>query len=430
MVKYLNFCFLQLNVLLFAVFLFFSSASFGQVETNLNLDSCLNWAKQNYPLIKQKGYLQDFSENNIDNINSKWLPQVNVVATASHQTEATVFALGSESLAFPKDNYSYGLHVTQTLFDFGLTSELKKVERAGTQSEVLKNEIELYKLNDKVLQLYGGLLVSKENIKILESYLDDLKNRQAGMASSVNNGAMLQSNLDVLDVELLRTSQKLIEANTNFKVLCQTLGLLLNKQIDEKASFAEISTAQLSFTPVTRPELQYFESQQSLLDERAKLLNRKSMPYVMLFGEGAYGTTGYDMLKTDLHWYGIFGARLTWNINSIHSNHYEKSNLKINKSMVDEQKELFQLSMNTTMVQVDGEISKLKDMIQMDSTIVNKRISVSKTSASQLENGAITSADYLSYLNAEKQAVLSQHIHEIQLGIAIKNKEITSGIKF
>jgi outer membrane protein TolC len=421
----------KLKVLL--IFLLTTSVcALGQTEIPVSLDSCLNWSKQNYPLAKQNGYLQDISNNNISNLNSKWFPQVNMVSAITHQSEVTTFALGSEALTFPYNSYSVGLHLKQTLFDFGLTSELKKVELAGTQSEIFKNEIELYKLNDKVLQLYGNILLSKENIKILVSYMDDLKSRQANMTSSVNNGAMLQSNLDVLDVEILKTSQKLIEANVSLKVLCQTLSLLTNKQIDVNTSFAEVPTTNTQFSSENniRPELQYFESQQSLIDEKSKLLNRKSMPRLSAFGEGNYGNMGYDMMNFKMRTYGIVGISFTWNISDINSNRYEKKNLKINKSIIDEQRELFELNMKTALIQISGEISKLKDLIQMDSVITIKQISISKTAANQLENGVITSADYLTYLNAEKLAVLSQHIHEIQLGIAIKSYNITTGIKF
>lgn len=414
----LSFCFIPIHI-------------YGQNETNINLDSCLSWAKQNYPLTKQKGYLMDISENNISNLNNEWLPQVDLASKAYYQSEASIFVLGPAILDFPKDNYSFGLHVNQMLFDLGLNSEYKKVDRASTQSEVLRNEIELYKLNDKVLQLYGNILILKENIKIIDSYSDDLKSRHTNMTTFVNNGAMLQSNLDVLEVEMLKTSQRLIEANANLQVLLQTLSLLINKQIDGNTSIAEIpANLNVASNSIMRPELRFFESQQTLYDEKTKLVNRKSMPRLSAFGEGAYGTTGHDMLKTFMHMYGIIGVSLTMNFTDIYSNRYEKKNLQINKRMVDMQKDLFELNMNTSLIQENGEIVKIKDMIKMDSTIVNKRISISKTSANQLENGAITSADYLTYLNAEKQAVLSQRIHEIQLGIAIKNYNITTGIKF
>jgi len=422
--KFKIFIFTSISIFVFCV------NSFGQAEASINLDSCLSMVKQNYPLSKEKGYLEEIGKNNIKRINSEQLPQINLLSHATLQTEATTFDLGPEVLAYPKDNYSFGVHVTQTLFDFGLTSELKKVEQAETNTEVSKNEIELYKLNDKVLQLYGNILVSKENINILESYLDDIKNRRAKILSLVNNGAMLQSDLDVLDVEMLKTSQKLIEVSANQKVLYETLSLLINKEVDGNTLFAAIQTsnAQVPTISALRPEFQYFEKQKILIDETAKLINRKNLPRFSAFGEGIYGTTGYDLMKVDMHLYGIVGLKLSWNLSAIHSNRYEKRNLKIKKRRVDEQKELFELKMKTALVQSNGESSKLRDMIKLDSTIVNKRVSVSKIAANQLENGAITSVDYLTYLNEEKQAVLSQRIHEIQLGIALKHHDITSGI--
>ncbi len=103
--------------------------------------------------------------------------------------------------------------------------------------------------------------------------------------------------------------------------------------------------------------------------------------------------------------------------------------MSVSKDIVDEQNELFQLNLKTTLIQQNGEIDKIKQIIELDKSIVEKRTSISKTAANQLENGTLTSSDYLTFLNAEKQAELNQRIHEIQLGVAIKSLNVTRGIK-
>ncbi len=410
------------------LFILISAICFGQGEKQ-SLDSCINRTIRNYPLAKQKRYLQAIGENNLKNISSSWFPQLSLDLKATEFSEVASFNLpGFPSMVFPKDQENFGMNLYQTIFDGGISAQQKKTDIANTETEIQKNEVELYKVKEKVIQFYGNILLTKENLNVLKSYMEDIASRTDKMISKVENGIMLRSNLDVLEAEMLKTRQKIIEANSNLKVLCQVLSLLTNKQVDINATFMEISIASASMIDsVKRPELRLFDFQQNLIEERIQLSNRKILPRLSLFGSGAYGRPGYNFLNQDFRFYGLAGLNLKWDISSIYTITFEKKNLMINKKMVEEQKELFQLNLNTAMLQQNGEIDKLKQVIEIDKSIVEKRKSISKSTSGQLDNGLITSSDYLTELNAEKQAVLNQLIHEIQLGIAIRNFNVTIG---
>ncbi len=408
--------------------LLISSFCFGQGETQ-SLDSCINRTIRNYPLAKQKGYLQEIGENNSKNINSAWFPQLSMDLKATEFSEVASFKLqGFPPMVFPKDQENFGLNLYQSIYDGGISAQQKKTDIANTETEIQKNEVELYKVKDKVIQLYGNILLTKENLNVLKSFMEDITSRKDKMTSTVENGIMLKSNLEVLEAEMLKTNQKIIEANSNLKVLCQVLSLLTNKLIDVNTEFTGISISSVNKTDsIKRPELKLFDFQQNLIEQRIELSNRKLFPHLSLFGSGAYGRPGYNFLNQDFRFYGLAGLNLKWDISSFYNISFEKKNLMINKKMIDEQKELFQLNLNTTMLQQNGEIDKLKQVIEIDKSIVEKRKSISKSTSGQLDNGLITSSDYLTELNAEKQAVLNQLIHEIQLGIAIRNYNVTTG---
>ena len=409
------------------LFLPFSSSAKG--VSAISLDTCMKLATENYPLAKQKGYLQAISENNLKNINGNWLPQLNMDLKATEYSEVVSLNLpGFPPMIFPLDQEEFGLNLNQTIFDGGLSSQQKKTDIANTETEVQKNEVELYKVKDKIIQLYGNILLTKENLNVLKSFMEDINSRKEKMTSSVNNGTMLQSNLDILEAEMLKTKQKIIEANSNLKVLCKVLSLLINREVDENTAFIDIPINMVAKTDsIKRPELRLFDSQQNLIEQRIKLSTRKTLPRLALFGDGAYGRPGFNFLNQDFRFYGFAGVNLKWNISSFYTTSYEKKNLTINKKMIDEQKELFQLNLNTTMVQQNGEIEKLKQVIEIDKSIVEKRKSISKSTSDRLDNGLITSSDYLTEVNAEKQALLNQLMHEIQLGIAIRNYNVTTG---
>ncbi len=95
--------------------------------------------------------------------------------------------------------------------------------------------------------------------------------------------------------------------------------------------------------------------------------------------------------------------------------------------MVDIQKETFVLNTNTQLRQQQSEIDKLKELIVTDEAIIDLRKSVKDASKAQLENGVITSNDYLREVNAEDQARQALITHQLQLLQAQINYQIIVG---
>ena len=144
----------------------------GSAQTEkLSLDTCLRLAESNYPLAKQKGYLQEMGDNDKRGINGAWLPQLNMNSRVTYQSEVTKFTFPGFSFPdFPKDQYSFGLELKQNIFDGGFSSQQKRTSAVNTETEIQRNEVELYKVKDRIVQIYGNILLVKENIKILSSY--------------------------------------------------------------------------------------------------------------------------------------------------------------------------------------------------------------------------------------------------------------------
>jgi hypothetical protein len=65
--------------------------------------------------------------------------------------------------------------------------------------------------------------------------------------------------------------------------------------------------------------------------------------------------------------------------------------------------------------QQNKQIGQLTELLKTDEELIQIRERITKTSASKLENGAITMADYIQDLNAETTAKLTLETHKIQL---------------
>src|SRR3954471_902509 len=155
----------QLTLLLLTI----STLSFGQSNT-LTLDSCLQMAKRNYPLIKQNNLITENEKNAVSNDNKSWLPKLAFIGNATYQSEVISFA----GTTFPHDSYLTAVQLEQNVFDGGQIHQQKKLDKLGGEGALQQNEVELYKLIDRIAQLYSTILLNRENLKILTIYKNDL----------------------------------------------------------------------------------------------------------------------------------------------------------------------------------------------------------------------------------------------------------------
>jgi translation initiation factor 2 alpha subunit (eIF-2alpha) len=98
-----------------------------------------------------------------------------------------------------------------------------------------------------------------------------------------------------------------------------------------------------------------------------------------------------------------------------------------NSKIIESQKETFDMNLQITLAQKETEINKYLTILSKDEEIVSKRKEILKAASSQLENGTITSTEYLTELNATNTAELNQVLHQVQQSIAKTQYNILTG---
>ena len=402
----------------------------------LTLDSAYRLAKHNYPLIQQSGIIDQLEHNAIAGLNKNWLPKLSFIASATYQSEVTSFALPGFANLFPvipNNQFSNVLELEQVIFDGFQLKNQKRIEKLTSENDRYKNEVEIYKLLERVNQVYSGVLLGRANLKTLVLYKENLSNRRLLVGSAVNNGLLLESNWDELEVETLKADQQILEAKEGLKAYYNTLKLLTNVDFDDstRLSLVPIGGAEKEAgkaDEIKRPELKMFDAQKNLLDARANLTNSFALPTLAFIGEGIYGEPGYNFLSVDPHFFGKVGFTLKWNISSLYSLNNEKKKYELGKSTVDVQQQLFVLNLKTALEEQASHVASLQQEVASDKAISASRHKITLAAAAQLENGSLTTADYLIQLNAEMQALLNEQIHEIKLMNAITTYQTTKGI--
>lgn len=416
------------NPSLFLLFILISIQS--QAQRVIMLDSCVVWAKANYPLIKQNQLFNQVSELNIRAINESWLPKLTMNVQGVYQTEVVQFNFPGMTTHFPHDSYNSSLTIEQTIFDGGISKKQREIEASNLSIEQQKNEIELYKVIDRVNQLYTSILLGKENLSMLAIFKDNLLNRRKNIVPAVENGLSLSSSLDEIDVELLKLDQNMIETTQNLQALYRGLSILIGKTINEQDEFTLVALGGSTKSKVARPELLLLEQQESLLDNRYSLATKLALPKITLNVAGNYGRPGPNFINQELRAFGNAGINVRWNISTLYGLSREKSRYEINKDLIQIQREAFLLNTTLASINYEKQIDAMNELILKDALIIEKRGAISKVYSTQLDNGKITVSQYLFQLNEEMTARLNQKIHEIKRMNAESMYYTTNGIRF
>lgn len=396
-------------------------------QGTLTLADCYDAAEANYPLIRQRDLIAKTGSFSIGNASKGYLPQLTLGGQATYQSEVTqipIEAPGVEPLS--KDQYRVFAEVSQTLYHGNVTGERKRLEAVTSEVEEHKLEVDLYQIRQRINELFFGVLLVQEQMRQTDLVRQDLLSALKKVEASIANGAAIPSAADVLRAELLRVDQRTLEMQSSADAYRTMLGIFINRTIDATTGFVRPAFGELP-SEVNRPELRLFDSQRRNLDVSEDLLSAGKKPRIDLFVQGGYGRPGLNMLENEFNFYYLGGIRFSWALSAYYTLHNERQILNLRRQSLDVQKETFLFNTGLVLDQQEIEIRKLERMIAVDEQIIALRSKVRSTAAVQLEEGVISSTDFVREVNAEDQAKQDRVLHETQLLLAKAKYEYTSG---
>ena len=402
----------------------------ASAQEPLSLQKAYELARQNDPLVRQRELIKQTRDWSVDNLSKGFLPQVSLNGQATYQSEVTQIKIPIPGVTVDplnKDQYKLLADISQLIYDGGMIKQQKAIQQFNETTEQQKLEVELYKLNEKINQLFLGVLFLDEQLKQVELVKSDLNNGIKRVEAQVNNGVAFRSNLNLLKAELLKADQRIIELQSSRKGFLDVLSLFINQPLPENTRLEKPQSKATISTDINRPELQLFSSQQKLLGSQVGLIDAKNKPKASFFWQGGYGRPGLNFLKNDFAFFYTTGVRLSWSFGGLYTRKNEKKLLELNQRTIDIQKDVFLLNTNTQLKQQQSEIDKLQKLVSTDQEIIDLRIKVKEAAKAQLENGVITANDYLREVNAEDQARQSLITHQVQLIQAQINYQTISG---
>ena len=386
----------------------------------LSIEECYAKAQANYPLIKQYGLIEKSRDYNLSNAGKGYLPQITFSAKASYQSEVTeipaFISLPPGVKGMSKDQYGATLDINQVVWDGGTVKSRMETVRTSSEMETKSLEVDIYAINDRVNQLFFGVLLFDAQLEQNRLFREELGRNYDKVLSCVQNGIANQADVDAVKVEQLKAIQAKSQLTYQKSAYLDMLSALTGETITALAKPDEISFADIS---IQRPELQFFNAKINHLEAQNSELNASLKPKLGVFLTGGYGNPGLNMLKSGFSAYYIVGARLTWNFGNFYSNQNNKQLIQNNINTVLTQQETFLFNVNLDISKRQRELEKYRDQMKYDDEIIALRTSVKQASEAKMANGTLSGNDLMRDVHAEELAKQDKILHETELLLAM-----------
>jgi outer membrane protein TolC len=415
----------QLNILFL---LLLPLLSIGQ--QTLSLQECYALSSNNYPIARQTDLLQQKTALEIEALNKGKLPKIDLNAQATYQSDVTSLPISLPNVTVNppnKDQYRATIDVNQLIYNGGLIDANAKIKEVQTKTLQQQTEVNLYQLKSRINQLYFSTFLLQERRAILMAKQEQLDSKIKEVQSGIKFGAILPASEKVLEAEKLKIRQQLTEIKFDRAKALESLSSLTVSTINESVTLIkpviewEINNAN------NRPELHLFDLQNQQIELSKNTISKNNSPKVNAFGQAGYGNPGLNMLDNSFQTFYMLGVKANWNVFDWNKSKKEKDALLISEAIVTTEKETFLLNTNLQLQDMENEVNKLQEVITTDAEIISLREYVEKSSTAQLQNGVITSSDYLVELTNLYEAKTNQKLHETQLLLAKANYQVIKG---
>ncbi len=399
-------------------FLFLVIFNSAHARDTINIDYCLEKARQFHPRQGNQQIIDEMSTNRILNAKAGYLPQVEINGLATYQSDVVQIDIpitGIDLPVAPKDQYKVTFDINQAIFDGGMSKNKQKMEKANNETDLAQLDLEIHNTLIQVKDLYFNVLVLQKNEKALEISLSQLKENHKIIKSGIDKGVALHTDSDLLLVEEINLEQKIRDLRNTRNAIMKMLSERINEPLDTTVYLESTSYEFPVNKEVKRAEQIILDLQKNQLEQNKALFKAQKLPVVFGFAQFGYGNPGLNMLNNQFDTYYLIGAKLKWNILDWNITKRNRGNLGLQQNLLESSKQKFEQDIKSALVNQEASVENHKENIQRCKRILELRSRITKNYSVQLSEGVIRTIDLISAIYQENSARLQLETEKVLL---------------
>ncbi len=396
------------------------------LRAQLTLDSCRQKARDNYPVVRQYGLLDRSRNYTLDNIGKAWLPQLSATGGAAAFTDLLDIPSRAQALTRDTRNWMAGamVSVQQQIYDGGQTAARKNTAQAETEVNRRNVDVSMYAVNDRVEQLFFGILLLDEQLKQNRLLHNDLGISERQVTDLMKGGLANATDVDAVKVEEVKCRQSEASLTAARQACLRMLGYFIGERLSDSTTLVVPREETVATEASARPELQWYEARQSLLGYQHKQLNTRLLPTVKAFGAAMAHTSVADMMHNT---FAAAGVTVSWNIGALYTRKNDLRKLQVEAERIDAERQTFLFNNHLQNDEVQGQIASLRRQLELDREAVTLREAIYSKSMKKVKLGTETVNEMLRDAIAVSQARQQQSLHDIQLQQALCHQRTLNG---
>ena len=398
--------FVNIKCILWVVFVGVGTLVLGQ--PSLTLEEAYELARSNYPLLKSVDIYKVMEERVNELVDQNRKPAITVKGDASLQSEAISLGEAGGPIYIDVPIYraqAYG-EVTYNLFDGGISDVQKQINEINTIIQTQQIEVNLYPLKEQVNSIFTGVELARKLTAIFILTEKDLETRRKVLQAGVDNGVTLESELTKLEVRLLQLENERLKVDADVGSAYSLLSVITGRTIEINTNLVLPKyLTSTTLTEVHRPELTLFSNQKMAFEAQKKLINAMDIIHVKLFGQVGLSYPNYlNFTDVSLSPYALGGIKASYKLFDKKNRSIKNQKLDLQAQLIDVKEETFKHNLNVQSARYQNDFQLLSDQVDKYNKIAELQSQILVQLNVQLDNGIITSSEYLLQSTEELRA--------------------------
>jgi len=378
---------------------------------SLTLGKAYELLESRYPSLKDSEVVNEIHQKEQSKLNRNRIPEVSLKAEGRGQSESPSIDLPpGTNLPFEIDLPLYSaktyLEFQYNIYDGGVNNAKRKIKETQFKVDLQNIEVSRYSLRERVNRLFVNMAILREQSKLFDISLSDLQERKKNVKAAVEEGVLLESEVAKISVKELELNAK--RDNVIYKLLgvTNTLSQLLGVELSDSTNLKFPSFYNPGQIPeIQRPEQKLFQLKQEAVLANANLIDATLIPKLSAFAQGGIGYPNpINFLDNNTATYGIIGLRFNWKITDWGKSSLDNEILELQAKRLQNARETFEFNLKTREANYLAELTRLQKQQESDKEIAKLQTEILKQLAFQLDEGIITSTDYVAQVNEELKA--------------------------
>ncbi len=415
------------RLIIIFIILFSNSLLFSKDYT---LSELLSIFEQNSISEAKKINFNKIREYELDNLSKEFYPKLNLIGQIQYQSETFELPIHIPTFNLPQiplDQYYTAIELEQLVFDGFAISKSKDITSEKTIINKFSADVDKQKIRESITTLFFNIISLNKQKAILVNAIEDLNSKEKQLNSMYENGVILKSSINQLEVEILRRNEDLNKVDFDIEKIKKTLAILCGIENSNFEVSPPTNLDELAVTIEKRPEISLLKSNSNLLELNKSLINSNYLPKISAFAKFGYASPNpNNFMKTEFSSFYTVGIRMKWEIFDWNKNYYSKQIINQNQEIIKLEQENFSRNFNIAINEEQNNILKYQKNIENEMKVKTLQENILKEAYSQLTNGIITMSEYISHYNNLERTNLTIEMYKIQKLQSIYNIYIKS----